>query len=112
LPSISKQFDSLDALSKLVESNVQETQGAELTVFPNPSINQTTVRYTLAKSSTVKIELLNGLGQVQLNVATHSLKPVGLHEEPIALEGLAHGIYFCRISTSEGITIRKLVVNR
>jgi hypothetical protein len=111
-PAISRQFDSLDALPKLMYVSVQETQGAELAVFPNPSTNQTTVRYSLAKSSAVTIELLNSLGQVQFNIATHSFKSAGLHEEPIVLEGLTHGIYFCRISTSDGVSTHKLVVNR
>ena len=111
-PTISRQFDSLDALPKLMYVSVQQTPTTELAVFPNPSTNQTTVRYSLAKSSAVTIELLNNLGQVQFNIATHSFKSAGLHEEPIVLEGLTHGIYFCRISTSDGVSTHKLVVNR
>lgn len=111
-PAISRQFDSLAALPKLIGSGVEQISSPEFIIFPNPSVNQATIEYSISKSSAVKIELLNSLGQVQLNIATHSLKSVGFHEEPIALEGLVQGIYFCRISTSEGVTIRKLVVNR
>ncbi len=46
-PAISRQFDSLAALPKLIGSGVEQISSPEFIIFPNPSVNQATIKYSI-----------------------------------------------------------------
>ncbi|MFK7806504.1 MAG: T9SS type A sorting domain-containing protein [Saprospiraceae bacterium] len=81
-----------------------------MNVFPNPvSNNRITLRYDLAKSANVSIELLSSTGQVINTIVSSQQKPYGTYWEGVETENLSAGIYFLRIN-ADGISKTERVV--
>ncbi len=81
--------------------------------YPNPFNPSTKIEYTLPKSSNVKIEIYNSLGQL-VNVLENSFRTAGRYN--LVWEGInsfgkevSSGIYFYRMS-AEGFTLVKKMV--
>jgi hypothetical protein len=82
------------------------------TIAPNPSADQTTLSFSLAKPATVTVELFNALGEHVRTAFRSELKPAGTHREPMDVSTLPAGVYCCRIRTEEGIAMQRVVVLR
>lgn len=84
--------------------------------YPNPFNPSTKIEYTLPKSSNVKIEIYNSLGQL-VNVLENSFHNAGRYT--LVWEGInsfgkqvSSGIYFYRMS-AEGFTlVKKMILMR
>ncbi len=74
------------------------------TIYPNPATNQFTVT---SPEGLTQISLLNVSGQVILQKNPLSEKSVS-----VDVTDLPSGIYFVKVSTLEGITTQKLVLNK
>jgi len=68
--------------------------------FPNPFNPSTQIRYSLPKSSLVKIEVFSSLGQ-RIAVLVNEQKPAGEHTFQFNAQNLASGVYLYRIITPE-----------
>ncbi len=78
-------------------------------IFPNPAVNETTVKYQLPKSGSVKHMLYNALGKCVYSRTSDSKK--GENELIIDVKNLSSGIYFYT-SVFEGKSkTKKLIVN-
>jgi len=79
------------------------------TVYPNPALASANVLITLSKSESVKVSLVNMLGQ---NVFTEAREmAAGDNHVIINTSALAGGLYHVVISSKEGNTVLKLTVN-
>jgi hypothetical protein len=80
-----------------------------LSIFPVPCNNVIYIETTLLKNSDVKIEILNGVGT--LNLATiYNDKPAGLFNESLSVSNLLPGVYIVKITVdgySENLKIVK-----
>jgi plastocyanin len=83
----------------------------ELLLYPNPARNQLTLELFLQTAGTVKLELLNSLGQLQLvrnnltYAAGRNVLNIGLSER-----NLTTGLYFARVTTAQGVITRKFYI--
>ncbi|MCX6833339.1 MAG: T9SS type A sorting domain-containing protein [candidate division Zixibacteria bacterium] len=82
--------------------------------YPNPFNNSTIISFSLARSSNVRVEIVNILGQTVKSFDL-GLKSAGGH----ALEWngednrgtkVTSGVYFCRITAGDKVAVRKMVL--
>lgn len=64
--------------------------------YPNPFNPRTTISYSLASQSTVKLAVFNSIGQ-EIATLVNSLQPSGSHKISFDASGLSAGIYFYSI---------------
>ena len=80
-----------------------------LEVYPNPATDQLMVRTQVASKVPVQVELVSLLGQ---RVSTQTVPAARLQQEGVVVNTskVAGGIYLVRLTTSEGIITKKVVV--
>ena len=78
---------------------------------PNPFRPSTVVQFSLPKTSHVAIKLYDTRGR-EVATIVHGDLPAGWHTEVFDAEGLAGGVYFCRMQADQFIQTRKMVVLR
>jgi hypothetical protein len=79
--------------------------------YPNPFNSTTIVRFTLPKSLYVDIEIYNSIGKLIKEVA-YTKMSAGIHEIHFELSHLTSGVYFYRVSTSIGIKVGKMILEK
>jgi hypothetical protein len=77
--------------------------------YPNPFNPVTHIRYGLPKTSDVKIEIYNIIGQ---KIKTLLDKPMeaGYHQVEFNSQNLSSGIYFYRIEAGEFQDVKKMIL--
>ncbi len=80
-----------------------------ISVYPNPAINQTTIKYTIAKTSNVSIQLLNQNGNTMKVLLNKNLEQ-GNYTLPLSTSGLVAGTYSIQMLTDKGVQTIKLIV--
>jgi hypothetical protein len=79
--------------------------------FPNPFNSGTVIRYDVAEKSRVTLKVYNLLGQ-EIQSLVDETQPPASYQVRFEAQGLASGVYFCRMVAGERIQVRKLVVLR
>lgn len=77
--------------------------------FPNPFNPQTTIRFDLAKSTNVRLDVYNSLGQV-VQTLQDGFKPAGYYEATFNASSLSSGIYFYKLTTDHFTETKKMMV--
>jgi hypothetical protein len=77
--------------------------------FPNPFNPVTTFRLAVPRAARVTVTLYDVAGRVVRELADREFEP-GYHEIPLRADGLASGVYFCRMSTEGYNETRKLLL--
>jgi len=77
--------------------------------YPNPFNPSTTINYTLAKPSHVRLEIYNILGQ-RLTVIVDENKDAGSHSEIWHADDIPSGVYFYRIVAGNSEDTRKMML--
>jgi len=93
------------------ESSIEEKNAAvkALTVFPNPTSDILNLSFSYPQKDNIKIEIYNFLGDViyKENLIDFS----GNFKQPINIEMLSQGLYFLKVSSSNGISVKKIIKN-
>lgn len=79
--------------------------------YPNPFTGSTKISYELGESGSVKLEILNLLGQ-QITTLVHEMKNPGSYCLNWNAEGLNPGVYFCRLKMGDSEKVIKLLILR
>jgi len=79
--------------------------------YPNPFNPSTKIRFALAKSTNVKIEVFDLLGR-RVAVLLNERKQAGYHEVEFSGENLSSGVYLYHIITPEFQQVRKMALVR
>ncbi len=77
--------------------------------YPNPFNPSTTISFYLARSSEVKLEVINSLGQRVAVVEWNKLS-AGKHEYSFDGNGLSSGVYFYRLTAGDYCSTRKMML--
>lgn len=80
-----------------------------LKVYPNPASGITTFFYALENHSVVRLIMINSLGQV-CRMLPQAYQAPGSHSISVQTQGLAPGIYTCRLMGVSGCNSVKLIV--
>ncbi len=85
----------------------------ELSVFPNPCVNEIKLKYNLKESTHVKIIISNVIGETAAEVADE-IQIAGTHQKSIIIADirLTPGVYFLNFQTDNYEEIRKIIVTR
>ncbi len=79
-------------------------------IYPNPSYGEFTLEMNIPKSQKIQIEITNVLGQIIYIENLKSFK--GIYQKQVNLREFSNGIYTAKISTDQGIVVKKLILNK
>ena len=79
--------------------------------YPNPFNPPTTISFTLAKAGDITLRVFDILGR-EVSVLAKGRYTAGHHTVTWSAHGVASGVYFYVLQTSEGFLTRKLMVLR
>lgn len=77
--------------------------------YPNPFNNQTRISYQLNQPVNVELSIQNILGQ-KIQILDEGNRNAGIHNISFNSDGLASGIYFCVLKTSNQILVNKILL--
>jgi len=103
-----------EMLGKTGVRKKEKTEGMDYRLYqntPNPFNPRTTIRYSIAEASYVKLAVYNALGQ-QVALLVDEEMPPGTYQAVFHSENLAGGIYFYRLHGGEFIKTRKMILLR
>ncbi|MEO7210498.1 MAG: T9SS type A sorting domain-containing protein [Chitinophagaceae bacterium] len=102
-------FTATDFQGKAIFEDAATDALNVISVYPNPAINQTTIKYTIAKASNVSIQLLNQNGNTMKVLLNKNLEQ-GNYTLPLSTSGLVAGTYSIQMLTDKGVQTIKLIV--
>lgn len=79
-----------------------------LNIFPNPNKGEFVIEMELAKPQEMELELLNVIGQLVYKEGLGKVS--GAYQKQLDLNNLAKGIYTLQLTSEEGTTTRKLMI--
>jgi hypothetical protein len=79
--------------------------------YPNPFNPSTTISYRLPSGGQVRLSIFDILGR-EVSVPVRGVQQAGVHRETFEAEGLASGVYFCRLEAGGRVLIRKMILSR
>jgi hypothetical protein len=79
--------------------------------YPNPFNPSTQIRFDITEEATVRLEILNVLGQ-RVAVLVDEHRPAGYYTERFNAGHLASGAYFYRLQAGDFISVKKLMLVR
>lgn len=82
-----------------------------LNVYPNPFRNQLNIDFGIKQQGTVKISLLNLMGQ-EIRIVEESSFIGGNHSITFDANGLLPGIYFLKMESVNGTDVKKVVLTK
>lgn len=77
--------------------------------YPNPFTATTTILYSVKRSGIATLEIVDGYGRV-VRALTKDFKTPGTYTRTFTDTGLPTGTYFARLKTTDGITVRPLLL--
>ena len=92
-----------------VEDELFPTQFSLGQNFPNPFNPVTTFRFAVPKAARVTITLYDVAGRVVRELVDDDYEP-GYHTLPLSADGLASGVYFCRMASEDFSETTKLLL--
>jgi hypothetical protein len=96
-------FDVLTGIKQ-----TSKTQSNELSVYPNPAIENCMVNFSTSFKDKDYLVISNGLGQE----ISHINLPKGVMQFPLELAGLASGIYHINVYSNDKIYHQKLMIKK
>jgi hypothetical protein len=83
----------------------------DLEVYPNPFNPGTTIRFSLPKSSQVKVTIFNVLGQ-EVSTLVDEFLPAGSFERRWNADRCSSGMYYCVMTSTNQTLTKKLLLMR
>ncbi len=80
-----------------------------LSIAPNPFSKTTTISYSLAKSSQVKLQLYDNFGTM-VKELLNERQESGDHKVELNATGLKEGLYTCKLEAGEMVSIERIVI--
>jgi len=78
--------------------------------YPNPFNPETTIEYSIANISDVKLTVFNALGQQIATIVDVKKQAAGRYKVTWAPTGVSTGVYFYRIDAGEFVKIHKMIL--
>ena len=81
----------------------------KLSVYPNPTNDNTTVEYELAEQAEVSLSVVNQMGQEILKLVDNEIQERGEYRSKLDIKKLSPGIYFLQLQLKDVVISRKFV---
>jgi hypothetical protein len=82
---------------------------AELEVYPNPTVNESTIRLVLPEDTELELQLVDAGGRLIREILAAQPTPAGVLEIVLPTHELASGVYIIRASLNKEIKMLKLL---
>lgn len=92
-----------------VEEGVTENRQPQISQFPNPFNEQTTIEYTVPIQGQVRIEIYDLLGR-RVKRLMDEIQAPGSYLVSFSGNNLASGVYFCRYTIAGEMGTRKMLL--
>ena len=80
--------------------------------YPNPFNPTTTIQFSIAKSTRVRMEILDLLGK-RVALVLDQFKPAGEYSVEVKAQELASGVYFYKLTAAPDIVLlKKMIVSK
>ena len=98
-----------EIVTGLYDTHEFEPRTFEVALYPNPFNSETILEYSVPQAGIVQISLVNVLGQ---SVRAYSAQAPsgGRFTLSISANGLASGLYFCRVAYGDLVVVRKALL--
>ncbi|MES2678821.1 MAG: T9SS type A sorting domain-containing protein [Bacteroidota bacterium] len=106
--SVPLEFQNYLIFDSLAVQSHQLNSVSNSFIYPNPATNNALLAIELNRATTIKISIVNVLGQVVKNLDAKS--PTGANTIGIDLNGLSKGIYLVNIDANGASATKKLIV--
>jgi hypothetical protein len=103
-------FDQSDWVYGIHETSLQNTQST-VTLGPNPSQKVATLSFATKKQGNIKVSLYDVTGRL-VRIVMNETQPAGHYNITINNQSLSSGLYFVRLETEAGTTIKKMALIR
>ncbi|MFC2131909.1 T9SS type A sorting domain-containing protein [Bacteroidota bacterium] len=84
----------------------------EMSIYPNPIIDKTTIEFRTAEIACITITITNALGQEVALIANNELYSPGIHQLKFDAGKLPSGIYYCTLKTGMLSETVKLIITK
>jgi hypothetical protein len=108
-------FDSVDGVAANgiarygFQTNINDlSDPLNLSVYPNPSVSELNISFTLQKNTQVELKLHSSLGQVVKIIAEENLN-AGENKINFSTENLPAGIYYLQLKVDDKIITKKVI---
>ena len=91
--------------------NASSKEAGIIALFPNPASQEATLRYQVKNSNTVKVDVLNSIGQV-VYTKNEGVQTAGDYALDINTKNLSTGLYYVRLTVGNNVITDKLSVVR
>ena len=81
---------------------------SQLTVYPNPFTNSTTIQFELLKYGYTELSIYNHLGQ-RIEIVFEGNMHAGKQKTILNTSNLPSGIYFCRLEVGDQVIMKKII---
>jgi len=102
--SVLNYFNLITDSKELIENNDVIT----INIYPNPFINSTTIKYSLAESSQVSLSVFDSYGRL-IAKPVNTFQQKGEQTVEWNMGNLPAGIYFYRLATSNQVHTQKII---
>ncbi len=109
--SLNDAITVIDELLMTLSTEGPEHERSFVSVYPNPAQDFTRVSFAVENESSVRISILNNLGQEVIKGYPERVT-AGTHSREMAINDLSPGLYFVRLDLPGGTRTHKLLVNR
>jgi len=77
--------------------------------YPNPTRDQTTIRYNLVEKGFVTLKVFTMDGK-EISALVNEIQEAGQHSKIFKAEGIESGVYYFRIESGETVVTKKIIV--
>ena len=96
--------------SRLTRSDYITLSINNLNIYPNPATNESVISFQTQTSGKVNLSIFDIRGRKICTLINEKVN-AGKHTIPVSKTLPASGVYFCKITTNEGVSTKKLIKN-
>ncbi len=91
-----------NVIQMIVNTNDWERLPIQMQLLPNPLAGDGQLLFELAEATELRIDLLDINGRALRVLLPETQRNAGKHQLPVDLSGLANGVYYMRLQTTDG----------
>jgi hypothetical protein len=108
---VATSFAALSTPTGVHDPGVAPLQFSLLQNYPNPFNPSTNILYTLKRTEQVRLSVYDLLGR-EVAALVSGVQQAGEHQVTFRGDGLPSGFYFYRLSSTQGVITKKMVLMR